>query len=343
MFRTARFGQILVLVLALLAMGTGIWFLAGPVAVDVGVTNGGVPPAGKNVIPAGDDAETGSSGEKPPASKGEQSPGEGTAPVPGSDGGNNFGQGTPPAARSGDGEASGVARGGTPAANNNQQQAGAQPPPGQNNPVPSFNQYVLGIVNTYQGKNYPYLLNNDYANYNGVTTTLEYQGRVLARAHPSGSRASHCAGITFEVFFRAMQQWNKDLGLCPGDFNGMTSNELFDFLLMWYKGTGNRADNIDTALVKYGLGRRLHNLEEARPGDFIQFSRENNTGHVAVFIDWLRDSRGSIIGFHYWSSQQSTGGLGYRKEYFNVKNGQGEKYGKVMKNNVCLARVQPYM
>ncbi|MEW6458573.1 MAG: hypothetical protein AB1441_05835 [Bacillota bacterium] len=48
---------------------------------------------------------------------------------------------------------------------------------------------------------------------------MEYKGRVLARAHPSGNRASHCAGITFKVFFKAMQQRNSDLGLDPGDFN----------------------------------------------------------------------------------------------------------------------------
>ncbi len=96
-------------------------------------------------------------------------------------------------------------------------------------PVSSYdtdlNDYVLQIISTYKGS-YPYLLNNDYANYNGVTETLQFKNRVLARAHPSGNRASHCVGITFEVFFKAMQERNRKLGLPIDDFNGMTFDEL---------------------------------------------------------------------------------------------------------------------
>ena len=65
-----------------------------------------------------------------------------------------------------------------------------------------FNAYVLDIIKTYDIKNisYPYLLNNDYSNYNGVTTNLVFQGQTLAKAHPSGNRASHCVGITLRYF-----------------------------------------------------------------------------------------------------------------------------------------------
>ncbi|WP_031513731.1 hypothetical protein [Desulfofalx alkaliphila] len=207
--------------------------------------------------------------------------------------------------------------------------------------LPAFNQYVLKIINTYQGRSYPYLLNNDYQNYNGVTTTLEYQGQVLARAHPSGNRASHCSGITFEVFFKAMQQRNKDLGLDPNNFNGLSYKQLQDFLLTWYVASGNKANsNIAVAVERYGLGRRIDNLEDALPGDFVDFSRENGTGHTVVLMDWIRDAQGRIIGIHYWSSQQSTNGIAYRKEYFNVRNASGNKYGKVRTDMVYIARVQ---
>lgn len=213
-------------------------------------------------------------------------------------------------------------------------------PPARGSAVPGFNRYVLNIINTYKGKTYPYLLNNDYNFYNGVTTNLVYKDLILARAHPSGNRASHCVGITFEVFFKAMQQRNIDMGLCPNDFNGLTWDEMHDFLLTWYVANGPKSSsNLVRAVEKYGLGRGITNLEDARPGDFIDISRENNTGHAVVFIDWIRDGNGRIIGLNYWSSQPYTKGIGYTNEYFNVRDARGNKYGKVRLDNIYIARV----
>ena len=195
---------------------------------------------------------------------------------------------------------------------------------------------------SYTHLNYPYLLNTDYANYNGVTENLVYQGKVLLKAHPSGKRYSHCTGITFEVFFKAMQERNKKLGLSPDDFNGMTFDELFDFVMSWYVADGNKAvQNVAKAVEKYGIGRRITNWEEARAGDFMDLSRENNTGHTVVFINWLRDKNGKIIGLNYWSSQESTGGISYKEEYFNIPNAKGQKYGNVMSDYLFIARILP--
>lgn len=203
----------------------------------------------------------------------------------------------------------------------------------------NLNKYVLKVISTYKIGNYPYLMNNDYNNYNGVTSTLVYQGRIIAKAHPSRNRACHCSGITFEVFFKAMQQRNRDLGISIDNFNGMTWEELHDFMLTWYVAKGKKSvSNIAVAVEKYGLGRRITNLEEAKAGDFIDFSRENNTGHTAVFINWIRDN-GKIIGFKYWSSQESTNGINYKTEYFNVLNSNSKKYGNVNINNVYIARI----
>jgi hypothetical protein len=41
-------------------------------------------------------------------------------------------------------------------------------------------------------------------------------------------------GITFEVFFKAMQERNRQLGISIDDFNGMTWDNLFDFALNWF-------------------------------------------------------------------------------------------------------------
>jgi hypothetical protein len=186
-----------------------------------------------------------------------------------------------------------------------------------------LNDYVLKAIAGYRGKDYPYLLNTDYANYNGVTTNIHYQDKLLLKAHPSGNRASHCVGITFEVFFRAMQARNAEVGLSKDDFNRMTFSELQDFMLLWYAAQGPKeTSNPAYAIVKYGLGEQIHDWKEAKAGDFIDFSRTNGTGHSVVFINWLRRD-GAIVGLRYWSSQESTGGIAYKEEYFSTENRGG--------------------
>lgn len=81
---------------------------------------------------------------------------------------------------------------------------------------------MQNLIETYSLEEgiYPYLLNNDYQNYNGVTEDLYYKGEILLKANPNGNKASHCTGITFEVFFKAMEKRNKSLGIPSHDFNG---------------------------------------------------------------------------------------------------------------------------
>ena len=206
-----------------------------------------------------------------------------------------------------------------------------------------LNNYVLDVIRTYnyQGGNYPYLLNNDFENYNGVTEDIYYKGELLLKAHSSGKKYSHCTGITFEVFFKAMQNRNKVNGIDINDFNGMTKDELFDFMLIWYVAAGPKPQsNLVVAIEKYGLGQRITDLEEIAPGDFIDLSRENNTGHAVVFIDWIREGD-KIIGLKHWSSQGSTKGISYKEEYFNIKGSNGQKYGNVILDNLNVGRINP--
>jgi len=204
----------------------------------------------------------------------------------------------------------------------------------------ALNSYVLNVIKTYNGGNYPYLLNNDYANYNGVTENLYYMDKVLLKANPSGDKASFCSGITFEVFFKAMQNRNKDLNLSSDAFNGMSYDQLYDFILTWYVANGDKkTNNVSIAVEKYGIGKSVTNLENAKAGDFMDISREDNTGHTVVFLNWLRDNNGRIIGVRYWSSQESTNGISEKEEYFNVRDSNGKKYGNVMINMVYIARV----
>ena len=214
-----------------------------------------------------------------------------------------------------------------------------EPKPAPATPVgdTDLNSYVLTVIAGYKPGNYPYLLNTDYQNYNGVTEDLYYGGRIVAKAHPSGNRASHCSGITFEVFFKAMQARNRKLGLSPDDFNGMTFAQLKDFQMLWYVASGEKKyNNLAVAIEKYGLGKQIHNWEEAKSGDFLDLSRTNHTGHSVVFIDWVRDDEGKIIGLHYWSSQASTNGIAYCTEYFTYSG-----KGNVMPDHIYIGRVLP--
>ena len=205
----------------------------------------------------------------------------------------------------------------------------------------TLNKYVLDMIKTYKVGNYPYLLNDDYQNYNGVTEDLYYDGELLLKAYPNGNRASYCTGITFEIFFKSMQNRNRDLGIDINNFNKMSKDELYDFALIWYVAKGSKdISNMAFAMEKYGIGKRIHDMEELRAGDFIDFSRENDTGHSAVFINWVR-ARDKIIGFKYWSSQSSTNCISYKEEYFNIKSKDGSKYGNVMIDKFYAGRIGP--
>lgn len=195
----------------------------------------------------------------------------------------------------------------------------------------SLNPYVLAIATCYPfDGSYPYRCKPlEYDLYNGVTQDLWYKGRVVAKAYPDNSRCSYCCGWNFEVFVRAMQYRNIQKGLDPDDFNGMTFYDLFNLLQFWYiEATG---DSPQKGVVAYGLGKAIDNYEDAKPGDFLDFNRNNKTGHSVIFDGWLRDSTNKIIGFEYYGSNYP--GVGHYKEFF-VEGG-----GKVIHKDFHLVRV----
>lgn len=196
----------------------------------------------------------------------------------------------------------------------------------------SLNPYVLKVIDAYPiDGSYPYRCTKEpeYAIYNGVTENLWYQGRVVAKGHPNATHCSYCCGFTFEVFLRAMRLRNKQKGLDPDDFHGMTFTDLFNLLQIWYiEGAG---DSPAKGIEYYGLGKIIDNWEDAKPGDFGDISRDNKTGHSIVFIGWVRDAEGKIVGMDYFSSQG--GGVGPKTEFFS------DTGGKMLRKWVRLTRV----
>jgi hypothetical protein len=204
--------------------------------------------------------------------------------------------------------------------------------------VGSLNPYVLKVVSAYPlDGSYPYHCSwnpREYDIYNGVTQDMWYQGMVVAKAYPDGSRCSYCCGLTFEIFVRAMKLRNVQKGLDRDDFNGMTFHDLFNLLQLWYiEGVG---DSPQLGIASYGLGHAVASFEDARPGDFADYSTTPAGGHSVIFIDWLRDQEGRIVGMKYFSSNLSgTHGVGYGEGRFSdANNGRG-----LLRDSVRLARV----
>jgi hypothetical protein len=202
----------------------------------------------------------------------------------------------------------------------------------------SLNPFVLKVITGYPlDGSYQYHCSWkpwEYDIYNGVTQDMWYRGMVVAKAYPDGSRCSYCCGFTFEVFIRAMKLRNIQSGLDPDDFNGMTFNDLFNMLQFWY--VEGKGDSEQRGIVAYGLGTAVTNFDDARPGDFLSYSTTPPGGHSVIFLGWLRDDDGKIIGLKYFSSNLSSNGLGYGQAHFSDynKNGHG-----VLRNSVIIGHV----
>ena len=206
-------------------------------------------------------------------------------------------------------------------------------------PEGALNPYVLKVISAYPlDGSYAYHCGwtpREYDIYNGVTQDLWYKGMVVAKAYPDGSRCSYCCGLTFEIFVRAMKLRNVQKGLDPDDFNGMTFNDLFNLLQLWYiEGTG---DSEQRGITAYGLGRALTDFEEVRPGDFLSYSTTPAGGHSVIFIDWIRDEQNKIVGLKYFSSNLSgTRGVGYGSGRFSDSNANGRG---LLRKSLRIARV----
>ena len=198
----------------------------------------------------------------------------------------------------------------------------------------SLNPYVMRVVEAYPlDGSYPYhadFKQSEYDIYNGVTQHIWYRGCVVAKAHPDGSRCSYCCGLTFEILVRAMKLRNMAKGLDPDDFNGMSFTDLFNLLQLWYiEGEG---DSPQRGIEAYGLGRAIKNFEEAKAGDFADYSCTPPGGHSVIFIEWLRDEAGKIVGLKYFSSNLGSG-LGYQTTRFS------DCGGRVLRDTLRIARV----
>ncbi|MCK5738582.1 T9SS type A sorting domain-containing protein [bacterium] len=181
-----------------------------------------------------------------------------------------------------------------------------------------FNSYDLEMADTYpRDGTHPYSWVNGYT---GVTQNLYYKGERIAKANPNGSKSAYCCGLTFEDFFRSIQQLNSDLGKGE-DVNGMTVSDMKYFINIWFV-LASLGDGPGMALETFGLGEVVYSWDDVKPGDYVQLWRSSGSGHSVIFVNWLTNSTGDKIGFRYWSTQTSTNGISYNNEYFQHGGGR---------------------
>lgn len=191
---------------------------------------------------------------------------------------------------------------------------------------PRFNRLVLETVATYRAEGgYVWPAR---AGTHGTTRDLWLGARPRVIRVARAGRGTHCVGVTFEVLWRSLER-------LPGGpaAAGLTAASARRMRRIWFvpKDGGMGAAE---ALPAVRLGRRIASLEDARAGDFVQVWGDG-WGHSAVFLGWLRNPTGAIVGLRYWSSQPWTDGMG--ESSFAI----GVAPGEVHPDRIFLARAEP--
>jgi hypothetical protein len=188
-------------------------------------------------------------------------------------------------------------------------------------PPAKLNSYVLRAIDTVELK---------YAG-------LGYDQQAFTHDLPFGKDAvlpaskkpvTMCVAAQMEVLVEALNLYATETGdfsafsflqrsswtrLAPTDFRGQ----------VWVVA-GSPAYGMSDALRNLGMGEKKA-FERLEPGDFVNFNRDNGTGHAVVFLAYL-DLAGNelpafgptVEGFKYFSSQGRgpESGLGYRYAFF---------------------------
>jgi hypothetical protein len=137
----------------------------------------------------------------------------------------------------------------------------------------------------------------------GVPDEIRFKESLIL---PKG-KGTYCCGFTFAVAMDAASK--RDL------LRSKSVEQVRAFQKQWYGATEeSREIQCALAVTKLGIGKQIK-PDHARPGDFLQFWRTNESGHSVVFLEWVNEGD-QRVGFKYRSSQGSTKGVGDRVEYF---------------------------
>ncbi|MEM8865630.1 MAG: transglutaminase domain-containing protein [Planctomycetota bacterium] len=178
---------------------------------------------------------------------------------------------------------------------------------------------VLKLANSYpDGGGYKWVAGNS-----GTPAAIEFDGEVIL---PKGD-GTICCGYTLSIAV--------DVAKARGLLNGKTADDLRRFHKLWY-GDGESGDKslCVLAVESLGIGHAV-DVDDAKPGDFVQLWRDSGSGHSVIFLERIMDDD-AFVGFRYRSSQGSTDGIGDRSEYFS-DDPQGR--GSVLREQTYVCRL----
>lgn len=139
----------------------------------------------------------------------------------------------------------------------------------------------------------------------GVNETIRQNGSLILSASKGGT---YCCGYTFEVAMRIAEQ--------RGLLADKSVSKVRRFQQEWYGSVDSAAlKQCAAAVCDLGIGREIA-LDDAQPGDFVAFQRNNGIGHSVVFLGWVKNQTGKKVGIHFRSSQPGTDGIGDASEFF---------------------------
>ncbi len=138
----------------------------------------------------------------------------------------------------------------------------------------------------------------------GSPEDVAFKGKMILA---KGANGTYCCGFTFAVAMRVATE--------RGLLADKAVEQVQRFQREWFGATpGSRERQCVLAAQNLGIGREV-TLDEARPGDFVQFWRASGSGHSVVLLRLVR-REGRLVGLEYRSSQASTDGIGNCVERF---------------------------
>jgi len=179
----------------------------------------------------------------------------------------------------------------------------------------------------------------------GTTVNIDYLGERLSSVREN--RGTHCVGMSWQVCMTVLQKWAHTKN-DSGKISNMIVSDMKDFVDKWFvklKGAPLAAPiemGAVYALTTYKLGEQIP-FEKAQAGDFVQFWRKDNSGHSCIFLHWVYDKQGEIIGFKYWGSQPTTDGVGTGTEYFSLDEYTLKPEKQVQRKRFYIGRLAPVL
>ena len=163
----------------------------------------------------------------------------------------------------------------------------------------------------------------------GAPKEIKLKGVSICDAPVSGK--TKCTGVTLYTAIKVAD--------ARGLLKHTTTEQIKRFRNRWFVAT----EPVDekgcvAALDGLGIGDQVQ-LEDAEPGDFLQFWRTKSgysNGHSAVFLGWAKRG-GNNVGIRYRSSQASTNGVGTKIEYFLPA---GDEKVTVEPNRIYVGRLK---